>query len=58
MKSANFKGITNLTEIPSDYSNLIGRMQAVYKQFQTNDTEMLAGIDINAVFGPLAKNAI
>lgn len=31
MKSAEFKAISNLTEIPSDYSNLIGRMQAVYK---------------------------
>lgn len=50
--------MTNLTEIPSDYSNLIGRMQAVYKQFQTNETDMVSGIDINAVFGPLAKNAI
>ena len=58
MKSANFKGITNLTEIPSDYSNLIGRVQAVYKQFHTNHTKMLASSAINAVFGPLAKNAI
>lgn len=33
LKSAQFLGITNLTEIPSDYSHLIERMQGVYKQF-------------------------
>jgi hypothetical protein len=33
LKSAQFQGMTNLTEIPSDYSHLIERMQGVYKQF-------------------------
>lgn len=46
MKSAEFKAISNLTEMPSDFSNLIGRMQAVYKQFQTNETDTVTGIDL------------
>lgn len=33
LKSAQFLGMTNLTEVPTDYSHLIERMQGVYKQF-------------------------
>jgi hypothetical protein len=55
VKSANFLGMTNLTEIPSDYSHLIERMQGVYKQFQTNESFVAMTTGVDKVLGPMAK---
>jgi hypothetical protein len=49
-------------ELPSEFSLLIGRMQAVYSQFKSlqsdsNLNQTVTPEDINSVFGQLSKNA-
>ena len=53
--------ISNGPELPTDFSLLIGRMQAVYKQFQTQHSDLNMNLtispeDIKMVFGPLPSN--
>jgi len=47
--------MSNLTEIPSDYSHLVDRMQNVYKQFVTNETFAVATTGVDKVLGPIAS---
>lgn len=52
--------MSNVPDLPTDFSLLIGRMQAVYKQFQTQMTDhnlnqTLSPEDIKMIFGPVPR---